>query len=126
MVLLDNGGGRDGIHLARQPRTLAAVAPQSMTMLIFTLSVALCASSALAAQSETTSKPAKEVANIRFHSDELMNLHHTLYAAAWARRPEAGTPRALAGRLPAPLDTPMTAQERAAGAFLSWEHPRQS
>jgi hypothetical protein len=41
-----------------------------------------------------------------------MNLHHTLYAAAWARRPEAGTLRALAGKLPSPLTAPMTTQEQ--------------
>jgi hypothetical protein len=54
------------------------------------------------------------VSNLEFHSDMLMNLHHTLYGAAWARRPEAGTLRALAGRLPAPLDAPFTPEERRA------------
>ena len=43
-----------------------------------------------------------------------MNLHHTLYAAAWAKRPEAGTLRALAGRLPSPLDASLSAEERTA------------
>ena len=55
-----------------------------------------------------------EVSNLRFHSDFWMNLHHVLFAAAWAERPEAGTLRALAGRLPAPLDAPFTDDERAA------------
>jgi hypothetical protein len=56
-----------------------------------------------------------EVSNLHFHSDFLMNLHHTLYGAAWARRPEAGTLRALAGSLPQPLDpSGLTADERAA------------
>jgi hypothetical protein len=45
-----------------------------------------------------------EVHQLRFHSDVWMNLHHTLYASAWARRPEAGTIRALAGALPSPLN----------------------
>jgi hypothetical protein len=58
--------------------------------------------------------PVAELSNLGFHSDVWMNLHHTLYAAAWAGRPEAGTPRALAGRLPAPLDAPLTAEERRA------------
>ena len=43
-----------------------------------------------------------EVAQLQFHSDFLLNLHHTLYGAAWDKRPEAGTLRAFAGRLPAP------------------------
>jgi len=77
-----------------------------------TLAIALSVSSALAAQSGTASKLVAEVANVHFYSDELMNLHHTLYAAAWARRPQAGTLRALAGTLPAPLDGPLTAAER--------------
>ena len=51
---------------------------------------------------------------LEFHSAFLMNLHHTLYAAAWARRPEAGTLRALAGPLPAPLDAAMTKEEQSA------------
>jgi hypothetical protein len=51
---------------------------------------------------------------LEFHSAFLMNLHHTLYAAAWARRPEAGTLRALAGPLPAPLDASLTKAEQAA------------
>src|SRR5882724_3334364 len=53
-----------------------------------------------------------QVANLRFHSDVLLNLHHILYAAAWARRPESGTRRALAGRLPAPLDAPLSQEEQ--------------
>lgn len=55
-----------------------------------------------------------EASHLRFHSDFLLNLHHTLYGAAWAKRPEAGTLRALAGRLPAPLDAELSADERAA------------
>ena len=29
-----------------------------------------------------------EASHLQFHSDVLLNLHHTLYGAAWARRPE--------------------------------------
>jgi hypothetical protein len=60
-------------------------------------------------------QPMPEANQLRFHSDPLMNLHHTLYAAAWARRPEAGTLRALAGALPAPLEeAALTPEERKA------------
>jgi hypothetical protein len=54
--------------------------------------------------------PVAEVANIRFYSDELLNLHHTLYAAAWAGRRQG---LSLAGRLPHPLTAPFTPDERA-------------
>src|SRR5262245_7143650 len=53
-----------------------------------------------------------EVAHLQFRSDPLYNLHHVLYAAAWARRPEQGTRAANAGALPAPLDAPLTDDER--------------
>jgi len=60
-------------------------------------------------------QPATQVHQLRFHSDLLMNLHHTLYAAAWARRPEGRTPRALAGALPGPLkEDGMSLEERKA------------
>jgi hypothetical protein len=52
------------------------------------------------------------VSSLQFHSDFWMNLHHVLYAAAWSNRPQAGTLRALAGALPAPLDPPFTDEER--------------
>lgn len=55
-----------------------------------------------------------EVSQLEFHSSFWLNLHHTLYAAAWARRPEAGTLRARAGALPAPLDAPLSDEERQA------------
>jgi hypothetical protein len=56
------------------------------------------------------------VSNVAFYSDELINLHHVLYGAAWARRSAAAGPaaRPLSGPLPAPLDAAMTADERAA------------
>ena len=50
--------------------------------------------------------------NVEFHNQFSMNLHHTLYAAAWARRPEAGTLRARAGALPSPLSAPLTPDEQ--------------
>jgi hypothetical protein len=73
----------------------------------------LCLIAPLAAQAQSRPTTAGEVAKIRFHSDPLVNLHHVLYAAAWARRaPDAG--RSLAQALPAPLEAPMTADERTA------------
>src|SRR4051812_29775381 len=68
--------------------------------------VLLIAAPALA---QTSSEPVAEVANIRFYSDELLNLHHTLYAAAWAGRTEG---RVLAQKLPHPLTAPFTPEER--------------
>ena len=64
------------------------------------------------ASAQTTSQPVASESRLEFHSDLLMNLHHTLYGAAWARRPEAGTLRALAGPLPSALDAEMTREER--------------
>ena len=68
---------------------------------------------ALEAQADPT--VVADAHQLRFHSDMWMNLHHTLYAAAWARRPEAGTLRALAGGLPAALPVDgLTPEERKA------------
>lgn len=53
-----------------------------------------------------------EVANLQFRSDPLYNLHHVLYAAAWARRVDAGARMSNAGALPSPLDAPFTDDER--------------
>lgn len=55
-----------------------------------------------------------EAANPRFHSAFWPNLHHTLYAAAWNRRPANAGERRLAGTLPEPLTGPLTPEERAA------------
>lgn len=66
------------------------------------------------AGSQPAGAPVATASQLAFHSDFLMNLHHTLFAAAWARRPGAGTLRALAGALPAPLTAPMTEAEQAA------------
>ena len=57
------------------------------------------------------SDPVAEVANIRFHSDELMNLHHFLYAWAWRTRTQG---RPLSQRLDALPAAPFTPEERAA------------
>ena len=83
-----------------------------MKILFQLVYVLVCVPAAVAAQSETASKPVAEVANVRFESDPLVNLHHVLYAAAWVRRPDRT--RSLAGELPAPLEARMTGEERAA------------
>lgn len=75
------------------------------------LLVALIALPVAAPQQETQA-PAASVSHLQFHSSFWLNLHHTLYAAAWARRPEAGTLRARAGALPSPLDAPLSDEER--------------
>jgi hypothetical protein len=61
----------------------------------------------------TYAQPVTTVANLEFHSGFWMNLHHVLYAEAWARPPETSG-RRLVGPLPAPLDAPLTPDERAA------------
>ena len=68
--------------------------------------------SAVPAAAQTPSDPVAEVANIRFYSNELLNLHHTLYASAWAGRTEGGV-RVLSQKLPHPLTAPFTPAERA-------------
>ena len=67
--------------------------------------------SAVPASAQTPPEPVAEIANIRFYSNELLNLHHTLYAAAWAGRTED---RVLAQKLPHPLTAPFTREERVA------------
>ena len=71
--------------------------------------------STAAASAQAPSEPVAEVSNIRFYSDELLNLHHTLYAAAWAGRTRVEG-RVLAQKLPHPLAAPFTPEERA-----TWE-----
>ena len=73
--------------------------------------VALVVVAAPEAFAQTAPPPVVEVANIRFHSDELMNLHHFLYAWAWRTRTEG---RPLSQRLAALPSAPFTAEERAA------------
>ena len=90
-----------------------------MRILIQLVCILVCVPAAAAAQSETLSRPVAEVANVRFESDPLLNLHHVLYAAAWARRTDRT--RSLAGELPAPLEARMTGEERAAwGAAVDY------
>ena len=76
--------------------------------------LALLALSSASATAQPAASRVATVSQLEFHSDFLMNLHHTLYGAAWARRPDAGTLSALAGPLPSPLDAGMTKEERAA------------
>ena len=63
------------------------------------------------AVAQSAGRPVAEVANVRFYSDELMNLHHTLYAAAWRAAPRGG--RSHSGLAQAPT-APFTPEERAA------------
>ena len=72
------------------------------------LLVLTCGAPALA---QAPSPPVTVVANIAFHSDELMNLHHFLYAWAWRTRTEG---RPLSQRLAALPGAPFTPDERAA------------
>jgi hypothetical protein len=58
-------------------------------------------------------EPVSTVANLAFHSSFWLNLHHTLFAAALAQRPETGT-RRLVGPLPSPLTGQLSQEERAA------------
>jgi hypothetical protein len=69
--------------------------------------------SAIPAAAQTPSEPVAEVANIRFYSNELLNLHHTLYAAAWAGRTGRTEGRVLAQKPPHPLAAPFSSEERA-------------
>ncbi|MGH3487954.1 MAG: hypothetical protein ACRDP8_08575 [Actinopolymorphaceae bacterium] len=53
-----------------------------------------------------------QTAGVEFRSGFWSNLHHTLYAAAWAGRLARGDHgRVLAGALPAPLDASLTPDE---------------
>jgi hypothetical protein len=55
-----------------------------------------------------------DVASLRFYSAFWPNLHHTLYVAAWDRRPSTTGGRRLAGKLPEPLTGNLTPEERTA------------
>jgi hypothetical protein len=57
-------------------------------------------------------EPVVAVANLEFHSGFWPNLHHLLYASAWARRPKTGA-RRLSPDLPAPLPSTLSTEERA-------------
>jgi hypothetical protein len=80
----------------------------------FTLMLLVPALWVLPPQSTDATAVIADVANLQFRSDPLYNLHHVLYAAAWARRIQAGasTRAAQSGALPAPLDAPLTEDER--------------
>src|SRR5438552_2519322 len=67
--------------------------------------------SAVPVAAQTDSDPVAEVSSIRFYSNELLNLHHTLFAAAWAGRTKVEG-RVLAQKLPHPLAAPFTPEER--------------
>ena len=67
--------------------------------------------SAVPVAAHAPSESVAEVANIRFYSNELLNLHHTLYAAAWTGRTEDSV-RVLGQKLPHPLAAPFTPEER--------------
>jgi hypothetical protein len=56
--------------------------------------------------------PVSTVAQLEFHSSFWLNLHHTLFAAAWARRPDTGK-RRLVGPLPSALAGQLSDEERA-------------
>jgi hypothetical protein len=57
-------------------------------------------------------EPVAVVANLALHSSFWINLHHTLFAAAWARRPQTDA-RRLVGPLPAPLTASLSEKESA-------------
>jgi len=63
-------------------------------------------------RSSATDEPVVVVANLEFHSAFWPNLHHLLYANAWARRPKTGA-RRLSPDLPSPLPSTLSIEERA-------------
>jgi len=68
------------------------------------------------ALAQTASPPVTVVANIAFHSDELMNLHHFLYAWAWYTRIEG---RPLSQRLAAVPTATLVVERHAAAPSLN-------
>ena len=75
------------------------------------VALALAAGLLVPGPASAASEPVAVVANIAFHSDELLNLHHFLYAWAWRTRTQG---RPLSQRLAAVPAAPFTAEERAA------------
>jgi hypothetical protein len=80
------------------------------------IAAAACASSSSPSSREATAVPRErmgaaagasefvnETSSLRFHSAFWVNLHHVLYAEAWARR-DVPRYKSLAGAFPAPLD----------------------
>jgi hypothetical protein len=64
-------------------------------------------------QTRAGDAPVTEVEQLRFYSSFWINLHHTLYGAAWDRRPQTGARRPV-DPLPGPLTAAFTGDERAA------------
>jgi len=78
------------------------------------LACVLCGTpSRASAQAADANALVTEVEQLRFYSSFWINLHHTLYGAAWDRRPDTGARRPV-GPLPAPLTASFTDEERAA------------
>lgn len=73
----------------------------------------LVAVGAIPAQAKARSEKVEQAAGFVFYSSFWLNLHHTLYAAAWAQRPHTSA-RPRAEPLPEPLEGPLTSKERAA------------
>lgn len=78
---------------------------------------------AISASAVAGTERVTQAAGLVFYSAFWPNLHHTLYAATWARRPHTSG-RPLAGLLPEPLEGTLTADERAAweSAISYYEH----
>jgi hypothetical protein len=73
---------------------------------------ALCLVLLVCASPSSADAPVSTIAHLEFHSAFWVNLHHTLFGAAWARRPDKGQRRLIAP-LPAPLTAPLSDEERA-------------
>ena len=56
-------------------------------------------------------EPVVTTANLAFHSAFWVNLHHTLFGAAWAKRPDSGG-RRLIPALPATLNASFSDAKR--------------
>src|SRR5215471_15564181 len=63
-------------------------------------------------QPAAADEPVVVVANLELHSAFWPNLHHLLYASAWARRPKTGS-RRLSPDLPTPLPSTLSRDEQA-------------
>lgn len=84
------------------------------SLVIAVLAFVLCGlPSRAAAQAPDANPLVTEVERLRFYSSFWINLHHTLYGAAWDRRPVTGARRPV-DPLPAPLTAPFADEERTA------------
>jgi len=88
-----------------------------MRFRVFAIVCLVCCgpSSLAAAQTREANALVTEVEQLRFYSSFWINLHHTLYGAAWDLRPHTGARRPV-DPLPARLTAPFTDEERA-----TWE-----